>query len=343
MRVLREAIEQGRFAPAYYLIGDDEFFKSEWLDRLTSAAVDSATRDFNLDQRRGAEVDAETLASLLGAPPMMAARRVVVIRDVTGLRKDARQALDAYLASPAPDTLVVMTAPAGARDDKGLSSRAVTVDFKPLTGGQVAAWIKARATERGVRLSGPAASLLQGAVGDDVPQLAIELEKLAAYCGDREIDEAAVAAVVGVRREETLGGLLDAVAARDAETAVALLGPLLQRPKSTGVFVVMALTTQFLAIAAVTARGVPASRRSGEFFNLLRRGGSNVAGRPWGEAASAWTRASPHWSAAELDRALAILLQADLALKSSRLSSEEQVLSSAILTICAGGARRDAA
>lgn len=338
MRVLREAIQDQSFAPAYYFLGDDEYFKDDWLRRLTAAAVDPGTRDFNLDQRRGDELDAAMLGSLLGAPPLMAARRVVVIRDVTGLRKATRQTLDSYLASPAEDTLLVMTAPSGAKEDRALAARAVTIEFKPLTGGQVARWIEARAIERGTRISSAAATLLQDAVGDDVPQLAIELDKLATYCGANEIDEAAVSAVVGVRREETLGELLDAVAARDARTALALLGRALQRPRATGVFVVMALTTQFLAMAAIAARGVPAARRPGEFFNLLRSGGSNIAGRAWGEAVNAWTRALPKWTATDLDHALTVLLQADLALKSSRLSSEDQVLSSAMLAICAGAA-----
>ena len=37
-----------------------------------------------------------------------------------------------------------------------------------------------------------------------------------------------------------------------------------------------------------------------------------------------------------LDHALAVLLQTDVALKGSKVSSEEQVLASAILTMCAG-------
>lgn len=342
MRVLREAIQSRAFAPAYYFLGDDEYFKDEWLRRLIAAAVDPATRDFNLDQRRGDELDAATLASLLGAPPLMAERRVVVIRDAAGLRKEARQALDAYLVSPAADTLLLMTAPGSAKADKGLAARAVAVEFKPLTGEQVAKWIAARATELGTRISSAAAELLQDAIGDEIAQLAVELDKLAAYCGANAIDEAAVSAVVGVRREETLGELLDAVAVRDVRAALTLVGPLLQQPRTTGVFVIMALTTQFLALAAITARRVPVPRRSSEFINLLRSGGSNVAGRSWSEAVSAWTRASPQWTMADLDRALALLLETDLALKSSRLSSEEQVLSSAILAMCAG-VRRHAA
>jgi hypothetical protein len=40
-----------------------------------------------------------------------------------------------------------------------------------------------------------------------------------------------------------------------------------------------------------------------------------------------------------LDAALAALLAADIALKESRLSSDEQLLESLILTLCAGAAQ----
>jgi hypothetical protein len=50
------------------------------------------------------------------------------------------------------------------------------------------------------------------------------------------------------------------------------------------------------------------------------------------------------WSPEELDGALESLLIADIALKESRISSEEQVLEQLVLTLCgsAGGTRRGA-
>src|SRR6185503_1137656 len=103
MKALRPALQDKKFSPAYYLHGEDEYLKEEALRHLVDAAIDPATRDFNLDQRRGSDLDAESLASLVGMPPMMAERRVVVIRDVTALRKDARVALESYLAKPASE------------------------------------------------------------------------------------------------------------------------------------------------------------------------------------------------------------------------------------------------
>lgn len=130
--------------------------------------------------------------------------------------------------------------------------------------------------------------------------------------------------------------LLDAVAERDVSRALALLPGVLRQPKTSGVQLVMALTTQTLALSISRARNVPAARAAGEFWNILKAGSHNYAMRAWGEATSAWARAHGKWSAQDLDHALAVLLNADVALKQSRVSSEDQILASAILQICAG-------
>src|SRR3712207_5236391 len=117
-RDFRRSLKEQSFAPAYYIYGDEDLLKDDAVRALVDAAVDPATRDFNLDVRRGAELDAEALLSLVGTPPMMADRRAVVVRDVPALKKDARQALERYLARPSADTVLVLVAPAGAKDDK---------------------------------------------------------------------------------------------------------------------------------------------------------------------------------------------------------------------------------
>ena len=328
MRALSAAIRDRKFSPAYYLFGEDEYRKDDALRALLDAAVDPATRDFNLDQRKGAELDGETLASLLGMPPMMAERRVVVIRDAPSLRKDARAALDKYLANPAPDILLVLTAGADEKKDPDLPN-VEGVEIRSHTGAELPKWIVSRVEKLGASIAPAAVDLLQNAVGSDAGQLQIEIDKLAAYASGRVIDEDAVSAVVGIRREETLAHLLDAVAERDARQALAVLPGVMQQPKMSGVFIVMTLTTQTLAFAIARAKGGRAN-----FWDILKSGGSNVAGRSWGEAANAWSRHVSRWTLPQLDHALAALLQADFALKSSRVSSEEQVVATAILAMC---------
>ena len=344
-RDLRKAIQQRSFDPAYYFHGDDEFLKGEMVQQLIEAVVDPSTRDFNLDIRRGSEIDAESLLSLLSTPPMMADRRLVVVRDVNALKKDARSALERYLATPTPNVVSVFVSPAGVKMDTGLASRTVAVSFEPLTGDRVPRWITHHVTTAlNATITSSAVDLLISAVGNDLPQLASELDKLASYANGATIDDDAVSAIVGVRRGETLGDLLDRVLAHDAAGALAVIDHVLSQPKMNAVVIVMALTTQTMALAwarAARDRGVPQAGIERELFNLLKESGG-YTGRPWGEAVSAWSRAVSGWRLPELEGAIDALLAADYALKESRLSSDEQILASLVLTLC-GTSRRAAA
>ena len=374
LRIVQAAVQSRTFAPVYYLFGDDDYLKDGAIRDLLDSAIDPSTRDFNCETRRGTELDAETLGSLLATPPMLAERRAVVVRDVTALKKAARQQLDQYLKRPASDTLLLLVSPAGTKADASLSSLATPLDFESLSPERVRKWIAHHAgSVLDMGVTDEASQLLQQSVGNDLHLLASELDKCASYvlgahdvaakaialanadasngaktgagtgtesdAGTAKpmIDADAVAEVVGVRRGETVTDLLDAVAAQDAARAIALVGFVLGQPKVNGVQVVMMLSTQAFALSFGRARrdaGTPTGRLPAEFFAFLKETGG-YPGRPWGEAASAWTKVVDKWSADACQRSLALLLEADIALKESTVSTGEQVLSSLVLALCA--------
>ncbi len=344
-RALRLAIDSGNFDPVYYLHGDDDFRKSDAIGKIVAAALDPATRDFNYDVFRASEVDASRLGASLTSFPVLATRRVVVLRDANLIKKHARTELLRYLKNPARETLLVLVAQAGEKADTDIESHSTSVPFPPLSPDKLPAWIASHAREKGLELSDGCAALIAEAVAGDLLHAVSELDKVASYTNGRAIREADVEAILGVRRGETLGDLLDAVAARDAANAVRLIGPVLAQPKTTGVQIVMFLATQTVAMAwarAARSTGLPAQRLEQEFFNLMRAGGG-FPGRPWGEAAKCWARNLPKWSAADLARGVRLIGAADVALKDTRVSSDEAVLTSLVLSLCVAPNRAEAA
>lgn len=352
-RTVLAAVQSRAFAPVYYFFGDDDYLKDRAVRDLVDAAIDVSTRDFNCEFLRGGDLDAETLSSLLATPPMLAERRAVVLSDVTLLKKAARAQLDRYLARPASDTLLIMTTAAGTKADAVLINTSLPLDFVPLSPERVRKWIAHHVTTgMSMAIAPDAAELLQQAVGNDLHLLSAELDKCASYAlGARDgagvaldaslgvvtIDSAAVSAVVGVRRGETVTDLLDAVARQNALQAISLVSHVLGQPKMTGVQMVMMLTTQAFALSYGRARrdaGTPTNRLPAEYFAFLKETGG-YPGRPWGEAASAWTKVTDLWTANSCERALALLLEADVALKETTVSTAEQTMMSLVLSLCA--------
>jgi DNA polymerase III subunit delta len=344
-RALRKAMRERSFARVYYFRGDDDFLKESTARELISAVLDPSTRDFNLELIRGDETSAEALDTILATPPMFAELRMVVVRDVHALKKDARLALEKYLTHPAADLVLLLVDPAGEKVNATIAGASFVVDFEPLLDNRVPGWITHHAsTALGVTITEGAAQLLHENAGSELAGLASELDKLASYSAGAEIDEDAVRTVVGVRSGETLGDVLDAVAERNGSRAAALIPVVLSQPKNNAVTVIMALATQMAAIAwgrAAMDRNVPRAGIDGGLWSLLKSG-KGIPGRKWGDAVACWSRAIPRWTAAELERALTELLAADVAAKEARVSSDEQLLTSLVLSLGANAGRRAA-
>ena len=337
-KTLREALKRGTFDGAYYICGEDDFQREDAMKQLIEKAIEPGMRDFNMEVKRSQELDAKTLDAALSALPMMADRRVVVIRDAGALKKDARKVLDKYLASPSPDVMVILFEASGAKTDKELAKNSTPMDFNFLAGNRIPKWIAHQvSTQLQMKITPEAVELLQSAVGTDLHLLVAELDKLASFAHGREIEESDVSAVVGVRRGETMSDFLDQVAMRNVSKALELVPLILSQPKTTAVSLVMALSTQTIALAwgrAKRAEGLAQGRLKGEYFDFLKQSGSVFTGRPWGSAAGAWAEAAEHWSARSIDSALDALLDADIALKQTGFSSEEQVMATLVLAMC---------
>ena len=173
-------------------------------------------------------------------------------------------------------------------------------------------------------------------MGSDLAALARELEKLAALAGGgaRPATREDVAALVGVRRGETLQDLVDATLERRAADAARLIAPVLEQSGMSGVRMLTALGTHLVGTALARAEldhGAPQARLAALLLSHLR------AARPyglgsWEGTAARWARWAGRWSAHELERALRLALDADRALKSSTLTDEAGTIAQLVLS-----------
>jgi DNA polymerase-3 subunit delta len=94
----------------FYLHGTDELRKEAAARALIELHLDAATRDFNFDLLRGSEVDTETLATVLGTPPMMAEWRVVLLRETQALASSprARTMITGVASNPPPGLALIL-------------------------------------------------------------------------------------------------------------------------------------------------------------------------------------------------------------------------------------------
>src|ERR671916_618295 len=134
MDALFRSLNKGELAPVYYLHGAEDVLKDEALRLILDLALDPGLRDCNFDQRSAAQLDPEEIHSLCNTLPMMAERRVVVLREVEGWKRKTKGRAEflRYLERPCSDTIVVLVQGSAEEwEDRELSSSAYTVRFDP--------------------------------------------------------------------------------------------------------------------------------------------------------------------------------------------------------------------
>lgn len=325
--------------PVYYLTGDEDVLKDELIALLADRVVEPSVREFNMDVRLASDLDGEALHALVETPPMLAERRMVVLRHVDQWRKNAKvwQVLERYLEHPSPTTTLVVTATAGAKAHASLAKRATHVEVGPLRPDRLVKWVQMKAEQVSLALTDDGAEHLIAAVGADLAQLGMEIEKLAAAADGRDVGADMVGELVGVRRGETAEEWVGAVLTREIPRAVSGLHPVLAATGNTGVRLVAMLGTSLLGVRIARSL-LEAGRKGKELERGLMehiRTARPIGLGAWGKLASLWSRAAAQWSDQELDGALRHALEADRALKSTTIADDASILTEMLLRMSA--------
>lgn len=337
-------IRRGELAPVYYLTGDEDVLKDELVSLMLEQAVDPASRDFNLDVRSAGDLDGESLYALVETPPMLAERRTVVIKALEQWRRNARvwEVLERYVANPSPTTMLVLVHGAGQKPHADLSRKSVHVAVGGLDPKRLARWVKLRAERAGFAIEPEAITHLMDALGSELSQLAMEIEKLAAAAGELPMGVEDVANLVGVRRGETAHDWVGTVLERDIPRAIGMLDTVLSASSVNGVRLVAGLGTALVGVRLARAlldNGTAARRVEQAVLQHIRQARPAGLGS-WNAEAARWAAAARNWAADDIYRALCSAYEADRALKSTTISDEVGTLSDMLLVM---SARRAAA
>lgn len=340
-RELSASLKKGEIAPVYYLHGAEDILKDEAAGAILDRALDPAFRDFNYDQRSASQLDPEAVEALCNTLPMMAERRVVMIRDVEAWKRKtrARSAMLAYLKKPSPDTVVILVQGSGEEtEDKELAKHAVSVACNALSPKEAQRWLERQAGVLGVTFGPGAAEHLLKCTGCDLGTIRVELEKLASLPAGTEISAEQVADLVGIRHGETKYDWRDAVLDGDSARAVTLLERVLDQPGVSGVGLVSLLGTTLVGVGVVRAafdRKTPRAQLGGVAMSALRAARPFGLG-PWNDEVERWARWAPEWPAPRLRAAIRATLDADRALKSTKLSDDRGLLADLVMQLTLG-------
>ena len=87
-----------------YLSSDEDFFTEEAIDYIRSEFLDESSKDFNFDVFYGRETEVSKIFDVIETLPMIAQKRLVLIRRAHDLRDKDWQALQPIISNPVPST-----------------------------------------------------------------------------------------------------------------------------------------------------------------------------------------------------------------------------------------------
>lgn len=256
---LATAFRHRNFKPLYFLYGEERFLAEELQAVLLEHAIAPHERDFNLDIVYGGDVDASAVLGLCTSYPVMAERRLVIVRDFEKL-KDNRLFKE-YAERPNPTAVVALvcgTKPnLSAHPYRALREHAVSMECKALYDNQMPAWLQKRAEAEGYRIAPEAVRMLAEFVGTNMRTGAEELEKLTTFTAGREtITADDVVHASGQTREFNVFELQKAIGEGRGLDAFRIAERMLQQAgnaRGEALMIVAVLTSYFTKLWKLTA------------------------------------------------------------------------------------------
>jgi DNA polymerase-3 subunit delta len=220
-------IEKGLPHSLYFLCSSETFFLEEALYSVVDTVVPVSQRDFNYDVFNSSS-SAQQIIDTSYSFPFLAARRLVVIRDFHQFSAQNVKILVPYLKNPSETTCMTILSQ---KDPKKSISADWRIFHLRLRESDIPAWIRQRASMKGMKISASAVDHLLESLGPDIGLLASEIEKLY-VSGLKNIEDRDIISGTGMMKEYTPFNLIDAITAGKRTKAFKILRSLLAKKSS---------------------------------------------------------------------------------------------------------------
>ncbi len=203
MQKIANDIKQNTFRHIYLLYGEEDYLRKQYRDRLFRAMGDPDD-SMNCHYQEGKDISVEKLIDLAETLPFLAQRRVIVVEN-SGFFKSAQDKLADYLKE-IPDTtyfiFVEQQVDKRSRLYKVCKDNGYVTEFTRQTEETLSRWVVGTVAREQKKITQGALDAFLESVGDDMENIASELEKLLCYTMQKEDITLADVQVVCVRRIE---------------------------------------------------------------------------------------------------------------------------------------------
>lgn len=259
MKTLNEDIKTGNFKQVYLLYGEEAYLKNQYKNRLKHAILqEDDTMNFSSWEGKG--IDVRQIIDQAETMPFFAEHRMLLIEN-SGFFKNACPELAEYLPQMPPETIMVFVE--SEVDKRGRLFKAAKAAGRVVELGRqdertLNAWILSMVKRDGKNITGDALTLFREKSGEDMENIANELEKLLCYVYEKAaIERSDVEAVCTVTTESRVFDMIHAVALKQQKKALELYYDLLslKEPPMRILFLIARQFNQMLQVKDLREQG----------------------------------------------------------------------------------------
>ena len=240
-------LEARRFAPVYYLMGDESYYIDKISDYIAEHVLQPEERDFNQTVLFGSDVTASQVADYARRYPMMSEYQVIIVKEAQNIKQT--EALEKYFKQPLASTILVMCHKNGTVDGrkreyvKAIHAAGVLFESKKLRDRDLPVFIEQYLKARNVSIDAKSTQIIADSIGADLSRLSSELDKviLSLPEKDRRVTPQVVEDQIGVSKEFNGFELRDAIVNRNVFKANQIIKYFDENPKAGSIYAFLPL------------------------------------------------------------------------------------------------------
>ena len=230
------------FSPIYILMGDESYYIDKISDYIAEHVLRPEERDFNQTVVFGSDISASQIVDSAKAFPMMAEKRVVIVKEAQNL-KDT-EPLVKYFKQPVVSTVLVLCHKNGSIDKRkkiipaAQVGGAVIFESKKLYERELPVFVTSYFMQHEITVEQKAAQMIADHVGADLHRLTSELDKILISFSeaDRMVTPEIVEKEIGVSKDFNAFELRSAIIQRDVYKANLITKYFDNNPKAGSLF-----------------------------------------------------------------------------------------------------------
>ncbi|MEM9721555.1 MAG: DNA polymerase III subunit delta, partial [Bacteroidota bacterium] len=236
---LIQQIDSGNFAPLYYLHGVEGYFIDKVVAKLEEKVLSPSEAAFNKEVYYGSETQLAKVLNACQSFPVMANRRLILVKEAQQVSKKEWDRLSSYLKAPIPtSTLVIAFKGKNAGLPKAIAAgkhpSVVEYHAKKLYENDIQKWVSTLLQEKGVESEPGIPAILTSNLGTNISLIDNELDKMLIYLkatNQQVLRKDFVFEMINVDKEFNVFELIQALSIKNRYRAHMIIDRLTQNTK----------------------------------------------------------------------------------------------------------------